>query len=76
MMYCIRWLIYLNSLAAELRHNAKKLLQQKDLLTSEGLDDIQSQIDYLTKVFVLPQPRGIGRCYRNFSNRKSPTDPV
>ena len=59
MMYYIRWLIYRRfRLAAELRHNAKKLLQhQKDLLTSEGLDDIQNQIDYLTKVMRSPYNR-------------------
>ena len=58
-MYYIRWLIYRRfRLAAELRHNAKKLLQhQKDLLTSEGLDDIQNQIDYLTKVMRSPYNR-------------------
>ena len=59
MMYYIRWLIYRRfRLAAELRHNAKKLLQhQKDLLTTEGLDDIQNQIDYLTKVMRSPYSR-------------------
>ena len=59
MMYYIRWLIYRRfRLAAELRHNAKKLLQhQKDLLTSEGVEDLQNQIDHLTKVMHSPYNR-------------------
>ena len=59
MMYYIRWLIYRRfRLAAELRHNAKKLLRhQKDLLTSEGVEDIQNQIDHLTKVMRSPYNR-------------------
>ena len=59
MMYYIRWLIYRRfRLAAELRHNAKKLLQhQKDLLTSEGVEDLQNQIDQLTKVMHSPYNR-------------------
>ena len=52
MIYYFSWLIYRRfRLAAELRHNAKKLLRhQKDLLTSEGVEDLQNQIDHLIKV--------------------------
>ena len=59
MMYYIRWLIYRRfRLAAELRHNAKKLIQhQKDLLTCEGVEDLQNQIDQLTKVMHSPYNR-------------------
>ena len=51
-MYYVRWLIYRRfRLAAEFRHNAKKLLQhQRDLLTTEGSDDLQKHIDQLAQV--------------------------
>ena len=59
MIYYVSWLIYRRfRLAAELRHNAKKLLRhQKDLLTSEGVEDLQNQIDHLTKVMHSPYNR-------------------
>ena len=59
MMYYVRWLIYRRfRLAAELRHNAKKLLHhQRDLLTKEGSDDIQKHIDQLAQVMCSPYNR-------------------
>ena len=59
MMYYVRWLIYRRfRLAAELRHNAKKLLHhQRDLLTKEGSDDLQKHIDQLAQVMCSPYNR-------------------
>jgi len=59
MKYYLRWLIYRRfRLAAELRHNAKKLLlHQKDLLTKEGIEDLQNQLTHLNQVMHSPYNR-------------------
>ncbi len=52
MMYYLRWLIFRRfRLAAELCHNAKKLLNhQRDLLTDESIKDLQEAIEHLRQV--------------------------
>ena len=52
MMYYLRWLIFRRfRVAAELRHNAKKLLNhQRDLMTEEGIAALQNEIDTLRRV--------------------------
>ena len=56
MMYYFRWLIFRRfRQAAELCHNANKLLNhQKDLMTEEGTAALQKEIDHLRQVMRSP----------------------